>query len=402
MTDGMLEVEMLRLMQKHPFYCNILQKLERRWDPSCPSAGVYQDKTKMFLLINKDWFYTFNQVDRVQILCHEVLHLVFRHTLRLIKNTLLQNLAADLVVNQHITRSEEMKENGIIHIEDLDFPANLTVMEYEELLKKFANEINQALENQGGSSEGKKEGEGTGEEDKNEDSDDNQQKPDRGENNAHSYLPEGFEADENLQNQMVQKIVKEALKETNPGNVPGSLEDAIKKLMEPPRIPWQQHLRQFVGYSKRIRPTVNRHKPNRRFGMVYPGKKFEQLNKILAVVDTSGSMSNEQLSYIFNELLALTKKDVEVTVMNVDTEIQDVYEIRTPHDLKFSVKGRGGTEFQDVFPYARKHKFQDLLIFTDLYVHIDAQWGSNLRVLWVVPSREYEQQVLFGKCISIL
>ena len=130
------------------------------------------------------------------------------------------------------------------------------------------------------------------------------------------------------------------------------------------QVPWQVVLRQYVGRIRERRPVFGR--PPRRFpGMagIIPGKgRFGRKPKVMAVIDTSGSMTNPMLADISAEL-GLMAGHHEVVVVECDTKIQRVY----PYRPIESVKGRGGTDF---FPpleqdFLKVHQPDVVVYFTD-------------------------------------
>ena len=83
---------------------------------------------------------------------------------------------------------------------------------------------------------------------------------------------------------------------------------------------------------------------------------------ILAVIDTSASLTSELLGQISGELGRLAA-DYRVTVVECDDEIQSVYSYRPIH----SVEGRGGTHLRPPFEPAFLQRYRpDLIVyFTD-------------------------------------
>jgi predicted metal-dependent peptidase len=130
------------------------------------------------------------------------------------------------------------------------------------------------------------------------------------------------------------------------------------------RIPWQEVLRRYVGRSLHRRPVFGN--PPRRFpnliGILPASGRSSSKPKILAVIDTSASMSRKTLAEISSELARMNKSHF-VTVVECDSEIRDVY----PYRPITHVKGRGGTSFLPVFEQAFLRQYRPDLIcyFTD-------------------------------------
>jgi predicted metal-dependent peptidase len=128
---------------------------------------------------------------------------------------------------------------------------------------------------------------------------------------------------------------------------------------------WQQELRRFVGRVLEIRPVFNR--PPRRFPElvgIIPGRGRRcGKPRILAVIDTSASLSGEMLACICQELSRLARTN-DVLVVECDAAIQAVYPYRGP--IK-NVRGRGGTDLRCVFAadFLKKNRPDVIIYFTD-------------------------------------
>jgi predicted metal-dependent peptidase len=83
----------------------------------------------------------------------------------------------------------------------------------------------------------------------------------------------------------------------------------------------------------------------------FPGTKQSNKFTIVYAVDTSGSMSNRDLQLGLSELQQIQKSDSDVTilVMYSDAALAHEYKIGATDKIDFSVKGRGGTDFEPVF-----------------------------------------------------
>jgi hypothetical protein len=129
-------------------------------------------------------------------------------------------------------------------------------------------------------------------------------------------------------------------------------------------VPWQVVLRRYVGQITERRPVFGR--PPRRFpdmvGIIPGRARFAGRPKVMAVIDTSGSMSEPMLADISAEL-GLMAQHYEVTVVECDAAIHAVY----PYRPIKNVHGRGGTSFQPPFEpeFLRKHNPDMVVYFTD-------------------------------------
>ena len=130
------------------------------------------------------------------------------------------------------------------------------------------------------------------------------------------------------------------------------------------QVPWQKVLRRYVGRSLHRRPVFT--KPSRRFPDmvgILPGKgRSGSKPKVLAAIDTSGSMTASILSDISAELSVMAKS-FEVVVVECDNQVRAVY----PFHPIGVVHGRGGTDFRPVFhsDFLKQHKPDLVVYFTD-------------------------------------
>jgi predicted metal-dependent peptidase len=130
------------------------------------------------------------------------------------------------------------------------------------------------------------------------------------------------------------------------------------------KVPWQVALRRYVGKVRECRPVFGR--PPRRFPElvgIIPGKgRFVSKPKIMAVIDTSGSMTDAMLSDISAEL-GVMARHYKVVVVECDADIQAAYAYKPIT----KINGRGGTDFRPPFErdFLKQHKPDLVVYFTD-------------------------------------
>ncbi|QDU74640.1 hypothetical protein Pan97_16520 [Bremerella volcania] len=112
-------------------------------------------------------------------------------------------------------------------------------------------------------------------------------------------------------------------------------------------VSWTHMLRQLIAKTMEYRPAL--HRAPRRFphlvGIV-PGKSQTIVrHKVMAVIDTSASMTFDLLEQIGGELCRLSR-ECDVTIVECDSEIRSVYHFRG--ELT-EVHGRGGTDLRPPF-----------------------------------------------------
>lgn len=121
----------------------------------------------------------------------------------------------------------------------------------------------------------------------------------------------------------------------------------------------------------------------------FPGRTRDFTFNIGIVIDTSGSMSIEWISEGLSGVKNILEKDRHcyLTVMQVDTTIEDEYNPKRISDIKFEAKGRGGTK---LFPGLKRSKELGVdvcLAFTDGFCENINEIPRKLlpkKIIWVI------------------
>jgi predicted metal-dependent peptidase len=128
------------------------------------------------------------------------------------------------------------------------------------------------------------------------------------------------------------------------------------------------------------------------------------------LLDTSGSMSQEDMAFGISQLQSLDDR-AEGTLVCADSEIywNDALKIKTckPEELsKITPKGRGGTIWSPFFADYEKEigKCDFLIVLTDGY--LDMQDVANMRdpgidVYWIITSGYIDFTPPFGRVMQI-
>jgi predicted metal-dependent peptidase len=133
--------------------------------------------------------------------------------------------------------------------------------------------------------------------------------------------------------------------------------------------------------------------PNRRFSgasFVFPSTIGPESPKIVFAVDTSGSMSEQDLKQAIGELEDIRKKfQARVYFMDCDA---GVYASRwlMPHEKLPALQGGGGTDFAPVFEHliSKRIKPDYCCFFTDGFGNFGNDPSAHFKVLWVITNQE--------------
>jgi len=352
------------LIFSEPFYGIFLIGLNKQFSKRLPTAGVRQQGIGMELLINPEFFLGLNDKHQQGLLKHELLHISFGHLLSRDRyhDKQLFNIAADIEINQYIS-SDMLPEGGLTldTFPELNLPKRAGTDTYYKLLEQSAKgqcpNLDSMLE---------------------------------GDEDIHGTWVD-IEALPEAEKKLIQKQYQHQMKQTaetimkKHGHIPGELAEIIEKLfhVEPPKFNWKAYLRRFIGNATKIYTKKLRRKDNKRYS-ANPGLKIKFKNHICVGVDTSGSVSTDELKEFMNELHHMYKTGHRITVVQCDTQIVDISDYNPSKD--WNIKGRGGTDFQPVVDHYNepKNNYTALIYLTDGEAYTPENCPKN--TLWVHSS----------------
>ena len=377
------------LMLKEPYYGFFLIMLNKVWRKDLPTAGVSKQNINYQLAINEEFWTGLSDDHKTGLLKHELLHIAFGHLVSFgsFSNKKLANVAMDMEINQYIEASW-LPEGGI-NIDDytdiqLDRKAGCRYY-YDQLLRL----------------QDEKDKNGTSGDQEMDKLLDNIASGDVPDHSTWEEFDDMSEAEKKLIEKQVQKILKDAKEQTikKRGSVPGEIEgllilDEVTKA----KFDCKGYLRRFTGTSTKIFTKKIRRKENYRYED-NPGLKIKMKQHMLLAIDTSGSVSDTELTEFMNEIHHIHKAGVDITIVQCDTSIRSIEAYKGKNDLK--VHGRGGTEFDPVLDYynANLKKYTSLVYFTDGECYTSVK--PRNRVLWILSERSEMNEDLPGQVIKL-
>lgn len=145
-----------------------------------------------------------------------------------------------------------------------------------------------------------------------------------------------------IENQIdhIAKITAEQIQKCQ-GNIPAELSEYIGNLFKQKErvFDWKAYFRRMIGVIQSIELRKSRKKESLRFPDASSIKHKRKVN-IAVVVDTSGSVSNQELCDFFSEINHVHRAGGNVTIIENDAAIQRIYQYNGHFDGK--VSGRGG------------------------------------------------------------
>lgn len=425
------------LMWAEAFWGLFLIGFRKSWSNQISTACVSKNGIHYGLTINEDFWEGLQREHRLGILQHEAIHIGYFHIERWneFEDKELANIAADIVVNQDcrpewlpgknltkeqfeakykpvmdsihkeleagtITKEEAQKEmhkippRGVYleDFKDMKLKPKEGMRYYYDALKKEkdkggkGNKFLQSLLESGMADDGPL---------------------------GHELWKEFenlSEAEKKLLKSQLDFQLKEVAEqvEKSRGTVPAGIADYIKglDLVEPPKFNWKAYLRRFTGGSTKTFIKKSRRKFNKRFEDL-PGLKIKSKRHVMLAVDTSGSVSNEELKEFFQEIGHISRTGTMVTVVQCDAAISDISTYKdgmkiNNRDQKIKIHGRGGTSFDPPVDYFNENykKFTCMIYFTDGECS-PPQHKPRGKCLWVLSARSNMNKELPGFTIQL-
>lgn len=356
------------LILTHPFFASVLLQQE-----------IVEDNTKeTFCVDGKHLFYndefanslTFDECKGV--LAHECLHIVLLHFSRQQnRNSEIWNKATDFSINDQLIKSGFVLPKGALV--DNSF-ANKSSEDIYKII--YQKEIEEQKKNGGKSKDGNS----------------NKQKDKSNFGEVIQTKTSEKDAEEvKIQIKQAESFAKLC------GNMPGELARHIAELREP-KYDWREILNRFLNEVCAKDYCFSR--PNRRYiqsGFVMPSLYNQTFGNIIFVVDTSGSVSQEELENAVKEVfgclevLLESRNNIELPVIYCDSKVQGIDILNSEND-KPKVVGGGGTRYKPAFDYIKQNKdgyFDNpaaILYLTDGINGCEQIEEPNCPVLWLVTT----------------
>jgi len=437
------------LIARYPFYYGFVVQapFESTREVDIAAISMNTKTAKMRLSLNPDTFVKFNLKDRMFILAHEMLHVIYMHTFSPYIKHEFWNIATDMAINDllisqgfSLPRNPENHEESIgitsksvydslvaawektdpdLRVKTITVPIRGQDALYyfnwllensppEEKSKPQPSKASNQQGSGGGGGPGKSnenEGSGNGSGQSPEVGNQNSVKPTMA-NNIKETLDELIEKAkhdwENISDedkQFVKHIVAEAVKQaSNHASPPGGIAGFVTELIESlkPKESWERRVARFSGMLGGLEGKTTMARKNK-YGS-FPRYVFKPSKKLMVFVDTSGSVYKAQLASALGAIESIAKH-ASVEIMWIDYQVNEIisFEVakrRAKEMGGYSARGRGGTSMRAGFKYLKEHKIKvdGVIVMSDLELgsYYGEYYGfpskaelNGLRVLWV-------------------
>lgn len=289
---------------------------------------------------------------------HEILHVVFGHLTLSFPDKIRANVAFDCVVNPNIP--DERRHHSWIMPERYGLPNGKNCKWYYDNLKdneKFKSDMASGAFGVGGIFEYI--------------------------SGSHS----GWDSikDDTAMGEFIKDIIRKAKDNTSAdgwGKLGSDIREHIDSMLQwqPPKVPWGKVFRNFCASSEESMLEYTMSRESRRFG-TRPGIKKRDRMKIGVIIDTSASITNNEIALFFNEVRWIWRNGAVVHVFEADTDVRDNYEFRGK--FRGEVVGRGGTNLEEPLKKVAPMGFDCIVYFTDFEAP-RIQSRFRVPVLWVL------------------
>jgi len=328
------------------------------------------------------------------LFAHEILHVCYDHMDRCDnRNHMLFNIACDYVVNADVIDQQIGEQITTVPLLYDKKYAGMTAEEVYDQLYDEADKIDisdlfgQTLDDHmdsDGDGEGDSEGGSKGNSEGKDNKDSNGKRPRK---------PTKEEADA-LRDEFREAMLN-AANSTNPGNLPGNLKRLINELTHPV-MNWRDLLQQQVEST--VRSDFSWMKPSKRswhIDVVLPGLKPQERIDIAVAIDTSGSISQQDLTDFLSEIHGIMSSydDYSIYTYCFDTETYNpqTFTPDNSHDLlTYEPQGFGGTDFSAIWQHLQKEDIQPkkLIIFTDMCAHFPDEYADYCDTVWIAHNSD--------------
>lgn len=323
------------------FFSVACLSLKHQWNTAIPTACT----DGVSIVYNPEFFLSLDPRERIGLVLHEVLHIIFQHPARLGNRNLKKaNKAMDYAINLIIENAKF--KLPAIRLLDKQYAG----MSWEQIYELL---------------------------------------PDDDEPPPWEDIAPGSNAGNDLQGQIDDIIVK-AVQQSRaagdaPGSIPGDIERYYDKLTKP-EIPWYRVL--AATFTRLAKNDFTYKRPNKRYfpTAFLPTRRSLKLAKGAIAIDTSGSVTENQFLQFITETQHILRiqQPEQLHILQFDSRIASEDVVTSINELKqVKFTGGGGTKISPVLEWANQNKPNWLIIFTDGEFTLPDK-NPKIPVIWVI------------------
>jgi predicted metal-dependent peptidase len=342
------------LIVNMPFFGIFLSSTNIFQDTSLPTAGT--DGTRIYY--NPKFFAQLSQLEIKGVLIHEVLHICYSHCSkkrRGFRDKRKWNKSADFVINLEINAMSK---------DVVKLPHNITIDKEpfkclidEKYKGMYVEQVYDLLPDN-----------------------------DKGDSfDVHIDMVDDENISQDIEDRMITAHDIAKMDDKVPGGV-ARMVDEIRKA----RVPWNRVLLKYIN-SALTKDDYSYARPNRRYvgqDLYLPSLIGYKVANAVIAIDTSGSISQQEISAFANEIRKISGLVSEVIVMSCDAAVHSYEVVRDMSNFDKAIKkigGGGGTDFKPAFLELKKRRITpDVFIYlTDLEGSFPEKNTIHYPVIWV-------------------
>ena len=373
MTDIMTKAR-AQILLKMPFFGSIALGLKTVAVGDIPTMATDGKR----LMYNPDFAHKIGLEKTMGVVCHEVMHVVNKHHLRLgTRNPDKWNVATDYAINGTLKEAGiSLPEDGLFDDKYLNWSAERI---YDDLPDEIMDELSPGWDVGGVIQLTNEDGSPLSEADR--------------------KLIGDLQDAKTFQAAQTAKAV---------GKLPAGIEQMIDK-MRKPVVEWHDLLRRALGGD--IPDDYTWVRVNRKwltgYNIYMPGTNKFGIGKLVAINDTSGSVQNYELEQFLGELSSIASDmgASEITVIGCDADVQSVEHYNPGDQIQtLNCTGRGGTCAAPAFEYLSEYGYQPdtIIYFTDGGIFdLDRCIDPKCDVIWAVTCDASSFKPPFGDVVEV-
>ena len=321
---------------------------------------------------------------------HEVLHCLYDHFGRTGgRDPKLCNIAQDYCINTDLVQhnvGQKIDEIQILY--DTKYYGWAFEAVYDELMKDIKNIdldklLDQLLDDHIQNDEGDGDGDGS----------------QNSQNGNSTHRPGISKADRDAIRDELRESMLNAVAGSGAGNLPAGIQRMVNELTNP-KMDWRQLIQMKI--PSLIKNDYSYMRPNRKYaqsGIIVPGVRYDDTIDIAIAIDTSGSISMEQMKEVLSEVVGMMDMydDFTMHIWQFDTNVYEPAHFTkdtSSEIMDYPLRGGGGTDFDANWKFMNEEGIEPklLIVFTDGEPY--GSWGDEnyCDTLWIINNK-YNKQI---------
>ena len=375
------------LVLRYPFFGKLALQLELVESDQFETMATDGQR----LYYNREWVLSITHKERVGVIAHEVLHVVFKHHLRRNnRDKYFWNVAGDYVINDVLFEDGFVLPEGGLY--DSKYSGWSTEKVYDDVYQQKDDPDSPFYMN------GEGEGEGEG-----------KSMPSMCGEVIDAVNDNGDALSDADKKELEREISVSVLQAVQSAKGIGDKGGAFTKMInsyKEDKVDWEDVLANHM-LDNLVPSDYNFNNPDRRFiyqDMYLPSVEKEPNQNIAIAIDTSGSIYEDTKAMFLDAINNIIDvgKPAKISLLYCDNHIQEVKTFHKGEKITLDHLWGGGTDYEPVFKYIDKELDNDisyLVYLTDGYCYCDNLVEPEYPVIWATT--ETSRYFTFGEIVDV-